>query len=100
MPAEWVVESTQADTSVDYTNYYYNDFIFSNGQGYYKYKWWGIQRDEQNYDFMALGNHGQFIYISPQKNLIILRFGESYGELGGAQGWVDVFYEFATNFDE
>ena len=99
IPAEWVAESTQADTSVDYANYYYDDFIFANGQGYYKYMWWGIQRDAQNYDFMALGNHGQFIYISPQKNLIILRFGESYGEIDGAQRWVDMFYEFATNFD-
>ena len=97
IPAEWVAESTQADTSVDYANYYYDDFIFANGQGYYKYMWWGIQRDEQNYDFMALGNHGQFIYISPQKNLIILRFGETYGEITGADGWVDMFYKFATN---
>jgi len=95
VPAQWVAESTQADTSVDYENYYYDDFIFTNGQGYYKYMWWGIQRDEQNYDFMALGNHGQFIYISPQKNLIILRYGESYGEFGGAQGWVDMFHTFA-----
>ncbi|MBI5934837.1 MAG: serine hydrolase [Chloroflexi bacterium] len=100
VPAEWVVESTQADTSVDYTHYYPDDFIFANGQGYYKYMWWGIQRDEQNHDFMALGNHGQFIYISPQKNLIILRFGESYGEITGADGWVDAFYKFATSFDE
>jgi CubicO group peptidase (beta-lactamase class C family) len=100
VPAEWVAEATQADTSVDYENYYYDRFIFANGQGYYKYMWWGIQRDEQNYDFMALGNHGQFIYISPQKNLIILRFGETYGDINGADGWVDMFYKFATNFDE
>jgi len=96
VPAEWVAEATQADTSVDYANYYYDDFIFADGKGYYKYMWWGIQRDVQNYDFMALGNHGQLIYISPHKNLIILRYGESYGENGGAQGWVDMFYDFAT----
>ena len=100
VPSEWVAEATQADTSVDYVNYYPHDFIFKNGQGYYKYMWWGIQHDEQNYDFMALGNHGQIIYISPQKNLIILRYGESYGEFGGSQGWVDMFYRFATNFGE
>lgn len=100
IPAEWVAESTQADASVDYANYYYNDFIFANGQGYYKYMWWGIRRDKQNYDFIAMGNHGQFIYISPQKNLIILRFGESYGEITGADVWVDTFYTFATNSDE
>ena len=46
VPAKWVAEATQADTSVDYKNYYYDDYIFANGQGYYKYMWWGIQRDE------------------------------------------------------
>jgi len=100
VPAEWVAESTQADMSVDYASYYYDDFIFADGQGYYKYMWWGIQRDEQNYDFMALGNHGQYIYISPQKNLIILRFGESYGKFGGSQGWVKMFYEYASHREE
>lgn len=100
VPADWVAAATQADTSVDYANYYDDDFIFANGQGYYKYMWWGIQRDEQNYDFMALGNHGQFNYISPQKNLIILRYGESYGDIHGADGWVDLFYQFASNLDE
>jgi len=100
VPVEWVAEATQADTSVDYASYYPHDFIFKNGQGYYKYMWWGIQRDEQNYDFMALGNHGQFIYISPQKNLIILRFGETYGDIHGADNWVDMFYEFAGQWEK
>ena len=72
------------------------DRIFADGQGYYKYMWWGMQRDAQDYDFIALGNHGQFIYISPGKELIVLRFGEAYGEFGGAQGWVDMFYEYAA----
>ncbi len=96
IPAAWVAEATQADPSVDYENYYYDDFIFANGQGYYKYMWWGIQHYAENYDFMALGNHGQFIYISPQTNLVIVRFGESYGEFGGAEGWVNLFYDFAS----
>ena len=96
VPSAWVAESTQVDSSVDYENYYYDDFIFANGQGYYKYMWWGIQRDAENYDFMALGNHGQFIYVSPQSNLVIVRFGESYGEFGGAEGWVNLFYDFAS----
>ena len=100
VPEEWVAGATQAETDVDYASYYPHDFIFKNGQGYYKYMWWGIQRDEKSYDFMALGNHGQFIYISPYKNLIILRFGESYGEFGRAQGWVEMFYGFATDWIE
>ena len=80
----------------DYDGYDPHRFIFSNGQGYYKYMWWGIQRDAQNYDYMALGNHGQLIYISPQTNLIIVRNGETYGQFGDAQWWVEMFYDFAT----
>jgi CubicO group peptidase (beta-lactamase class C family) len=95
VPEAWVVASTTPDLSVDYESYYYDDFIFVDGKGYYKYLWWGLQRDDSSRDFMALGNHGQFIYVSPDKDLIILRFGESYGELGGAQGWVEMFYRFA-----
>jgi CubicO group peptidase (beta-lactamase class C family) len=100
VPADWVAEATQADTSVDYASYYPDDFIFKNGQGYYKYMWWGIQRNAQTYDFIAWGNKGQYIYVSPQKNLIILRFGEAYGEFGGPQGWVDMFYEFASQWEK
>ncbi|MEK6223108.1 MAG: serine hydrolase [Chloroflexota bacterium] len=99
VPGEWVAESTQADTTVDYSSYYYDDFIFNNGQGYYKYMWWGIQRDANSYDYIALGNHGQVIYISPGENVILLRFGESYGEFGGAQGWVDLFYNYVSNLN-
>jgi CubicO group peptidase (beta-lactamase class C family) len=100
IPSEWVIEASQADIGVDYENYYYNDFLFADGLGYYKYMWWGMQRGENSYDFFALGNHGQFIYISPQANLVIVRFGETYGEFGSAEGWVDLFYEFANNYIE
>ena len=100
LPAEWVAEASQPDTSVDYDNYYYDDFIFADGRGYYKYMWWGLQREAGNYDYMALGRYGQIIYNAPQKNLIIVRFGESYGEFEDSQGWVDMFYDFATEFDQ
>ena len=98
IPAAWVVESTQADTSLDYDRYYYDDFIFADGRGYYKYMWWGMQREGQEYDFSAIGNKGQFIYVSPEKNLIILRYGEDYGDYGDAQGWVELFYDFASQW--
>lgn len=94
---DWVLESTQADSPDDYASYYGNYFIFKDGMGYYNYLWWGIQQGEGSYDFFALGNHGQFIYISPQADQIILRFGESYGEFGGVGEWVDMFYRFASS---
>jgi CubicO group peptidase (beta-lactamase class C family) len=98
IPADWVLDSTQADTTLDYDRYYYDDFIFEDGRGYYKYMWWGMQRDGQDYDFSAIGNKGQFIYVSPHKNLLILRYGKNYGEYGDAQGWVELFYNFASEW--
>ena len=33
-------------------------------------------RADGHYDFTAAGNFGQYIYVCPQKNLVIARFGE------------------------
>jgi CubicO group peptidase (beta-lactamase class C family) len=55
--------------------------------------WWGMQRNDGSYDFYARGNYGQFIYVSPEKNLIIVRNGEDFGIPGDA--WVQAFYKFA-----
>ncbi len=99
VPADWVAKSTRPDSSLDRGAYYPDEFIFKSGDGYYGYLWWGIRREESNYDFVALGNHGQFIYVSTQKNLIIVRNGESYGEFDGAQGWLDMFYQFASRIE-
>lgn len=98
IPAAWVADSTQADATLDYASYYYDDFVFADGRGFYKYMWWGMQRQGQQDDFSAIGNKGQFIYISPEKNLIILRYGETYGDYGDAQGWVELFYDFASEW--
>jgi len=95
IPTQWIEESTQSEPQADNHGYYGNDFIFKDGTGYYQYMWWGIQQDIDNYDLIALGNHGQIIYLSPEKKLMILRFGESYGDFGGAGGWVDLFSRFA-----
>lgn len=98
IPAAWVADSTQADATLDYASYYYDDFVFADGRGFYKYMWWGMQRQGQQDDLSAIGNKGQFIYISPEKNLIILRYGETYGDYGDAQGWVELFYDFASEW--
>lgn len=46
----------------------------------YGYFWWGIERDGR-YDFYANGRFGQFIYISPQARLVIVRNGTGHGGL-------------------
>jgi len=93
IPSEWVVESTQPLTNIDNTSFFPTNHIFASGNGYYTYMWWGMRRGENNYAFYALGNYGQFIYISPSQKLIVVRNGERYG-IEAAQ-WIDMFYKFA-----
>lgn len=59
--------------------------------------WESRRRDESCYDYDAEGHYGQQIYVSPHKNLIIVRNGEAYGEFG--QTWEDIFYQFASDIE-
>ena len=66
MPASWVEDSTQVDTTTDPADFY-------------QYFWWvDVARPEPG-RFMARGNYGQFIYVAPDKDLVIVRMGESFG---------------------
>lgn len=72
---EWVEKSTVIDTaegSVDY----------------YQYQWWMPTPGE---DFMANGHLGQYIYVHPAKELIIVRLGKNYGN----GGWWGLFPKLA-----
>ena len=91
LPASWVLESTRPDMTVDYHAYYPTDGIFAGGRGYYKYFWWGLRHDD-SYDFTAVGNFGQYVYVSPASHLIIVRNGASFG----AGGWLGMFKTMAT----
>jgi CubicO group peptidase (beta-lactamase class C family) len=96
IPEAWVNESTQRLLPKNYTDYYSKWFTTLPGQGYYKYMWWGMTRAEDSYDFTAYGNKGQFIYVSPQKNLVIVRNGIEYGS--STEEWLTLFYEFASQY--
>jgi CubicO group peptidase (beta-lactamase class C family) len=97
IPAEWVAESTQEDRSINRATYYPDNEFFTVVNGYYKYMWWGMQRSENDYDFMARGDHGQYIYVSPHNKLIIVRMGEQFGI--DRIEWLKIFYQFARDID-
>jgi CubicO group peptidase (beta-lactamase class C family) len=42
----------------------------------YQYQWW---LPSQTGDFAAQGILGQYIYVNPEKNLIIVRLGKGVG---------------------
>ena len=87
----WVRQATQPE---ERPSSYYGDEPFFVAQGhYYKYFWWGDKRPEGKSDFYAQGNKGQYIYISPQKRVIIIRNGFDFG-LPSSQ-WLRLFYQLA-----
>ena len=76
IPEQWVEKSTQLDTS-------------KGSASYYQYQWW---LPTQTGDFMAQGILGQFIYVNPSKNLIIVRLGKNYGKTD----WESLFIRLAN----
>jgi CubicO group peptidase (beta-lactamase class C family) len=68
VPQKWIEESTVPDpNSISYWR-----------DGYYNSMWWGtIKKDA--YEYSANGHFSQRIYIAPEKNLVIVRFGTDTG---------------------
>ncbi len=97
LSADWVDASTSPDPERDRAEYYVGDFgqeIHVDGGGYYGLMWYGRLRPGEVPDFAAEGDHGQFIYVSPSRDLVIVRNGTDYGIPAAA--WMDAFYAFAS----
>ena len=75
---KWVEESTKLDTT-------------SGSVGFYQYQWWLPTPGE---DFMAEGILGQFVYVNPLKDLIIVRLGRSEGKAH----WWSIFTSLAASY--
>ena len=75
VPSEWVATSTKIDTS-------------QGSAEFYQYQWWLPTPGE---DFMAQGILGQYVYVHPGKDLIIVRLGKNYGKTN----WSSIFRETA-----
>jgi len=80
----WVEESTRPDASTDPSLDY-------------QYFWWVDTPDGENH-FSARGNYGQYIYVSPEKDLVIVRLGKEEGEQGYGY-WIDLFEDLSTKLD-
>jgi CubicO group peptidase (beta-lactamase class C family) len=74
----WVEESTKLDTA-------------NGSPQYYQYQWW---LPTPNHDFMAEGILGQFVYVNPAKDLIIVRLGKNEGKAN----WWTIFTSLAKAY--
>lgn len=78
VPAEWVVRSTAVDTT-------------NGSASRYQYQWWLPSAEG---DFMAQGILGQFIYVDPARDLVMVRLGKKHGGVP----WPRVFRVLAAAY--
>lgn len=90
LPASWVGESTRPDWSLGFSQF--------PGGLYYKYMWWGLADRSRpgEYEFLAVGDKGQYIFVAPQKKLVMVRNGIKEGV--PKDQWLVIFHEFAKRF--
>jgi len=76
---EWIEQSTQVDTS--------------DGSAWnYQFQWWLVTEDGG--DFTAMGHLGQFVYVNPAENMIIVRLGTEMGDFTWDE-WQALFSDLA-----
>ena len=76
----WVRAATGADTGTDQA-YYHG----------YRYFWWlDVERPGR---FYAFGKYGQYIYIAPDADVVVVRFGRDWGV--GNVTWLATFRDIA-----
>ncbi|MDP9365725.1 MAG: beta-lactamase family protein [Chloroflexota bacterium] len=85
VPRAWVEESTRVHAAV-------GPAAAATGYGYF---WWVGEGGH----FAARGNHGQLIFVAPDKGLVIVRFGTRFGRDGGNPDWIRTFEEMAARFE-
>ncbi len=93
------IHASISDHHSDQPDFYKDDFgcKLKNAEqgGYYSYFWYVLKREPPMHnDFFAAGNKSQIIYVSPESELVIVRFGEKDGI--DFWKWISSFYNLAT----
>jgi len=95
---EWVEQSTAFGA---FDNNTWPQRFVDMGLGGYGYQWWLVSEDDG--DFFAWGKDGQFIYVNPTTNVVIVRLGWSMGNPSsgplGAEDWVSIFTYLAKGIN-
>jgi CubicO group peptidase (beta-lactamase class C family) len=89
VPRSWVLETTTVDPQRPAPNV--------EKTGFYQRLWWGQPpADAVRPDYYANGHFGQRLYISPTRDLVLLRLGSE----DGGVGWTGFLASIAERFGE
>ena len=89
LPAEWIEQSTQVGAIPEAA---WPSESKEGGLWNYGYFWWLVSQADG--DYLAIGKDGQYIYVNPAKDMVIVRLGWRQGELKNSQ-WIDLFQTLA-----
>lgn len=81
LDADWVRASVRADSAA--------------GRPRYGYMWWVRRGDADANRYYAEGRFGQYIFVAPDRELIVVRTGRS----DGGVDWISVFERLARRVD-
>ncbi len=92
VPRAWVEASTRHDASLP------GPSTSPPGEEWarsldYGYLWW--LDPEAPGRFFAMGNFGQYLYVAPDRDAVLVRFGTSYGDLDPLE-WVSLLRDLAS----
>ncbi len=93
IPQRWVDESTTRDPNDRRPWETFSRWQI--GGGYYKYFWWGVSNQGDDYSYMGIGTYGQFIFVSPRTKIVIVRTADKDGI--DPPYWREVFQYIADN---
>lgn len=92
---EWIDQSTVAQFPLN-AQEYKGSFLENRNTGY-RYMWYSTENGKGHYDFYAAGKYGQFIYISPSNNVVVVRTGI---DGGAVDWWPDILKEICQRAAE
>ena len=87
LPEDWVRVSTDTRTKIELDQY-------DGRQWGYRAGWWIVPRPNGPSDYCGIGHFGQFVYVSPQYDTVIVRNGPGRGDWGD-RDWTELFYYVA-----
>ncbi|MBU8878803.1 beta-lactamase family protein [Bacillus sp. FJAT-29790] len=86
----WLKQSLFSDFPIN-SDEYKGSFLENKNIGY-KYMWYSTPNNNGGLDYFAIGKYGQYLYMSPENNIVILRTGKS---MGNVDSWPAIFNEIS-----